>query len=86
MPERVVDLLEPIEVHDQERETGILAARLQDRLLDAIAEQRPVGQARQRVVKSLILVLFHLKAQLACSPRDEDDLNDVERRQSDHVV
>ena len=38
MPERIVDLLEPIEIHDQERETGVLAARLQDRLLDAIAE------------------------------------------------
>src|SRR5664280_3218205 len=69
MAERVVDLLEPVEVHDQERETGVLAPRLQDRLLHTVAKERSVGKSGQSVVESLILVLLDLNTQLVRSAR-----------------
>ncbi len=53
MAEGVVDLLESIEVEQQQRETPALGAR-GDRPLQAIVQQGPIGQARQRVVGRLM--------------------------------
>ena len=52
--ERVVDLLEAVEVDQQQR--GLLAlAAGHDRLMRAVAQERAVGQAGERVVQRLVL-------------------------------
>ena len=57
MAEAVVDLLEPVEV--QEEHGDVLGAGpLLQRLGDALAEQRPVGQLGERVVVRLVHQLF----------------------------
>ena len=43
MTQRVVDVLEAIQIHDQQRETGVVALRGQDRLLESVTQQGPVG-------------------------------------------
>ena len=50
--ERVVDVLEAVEIEEQHGELAVPPMRAGDRLSDAIGEQRPVGQAGQRVVVS----------------------------------
>ena len=50
MPHRVVDLLEPVEVHDQHRQRIARAQRIGDRHLEPVLEQRPVRQIGQAVV------------------------------------
>ena len=83
MTKRVVDLLEPVQVHDQEREARILATRLQDRLLHTVAEKGSVGKPGQRIVKSLVLVLLDLDAQLLGSACHESELGQIENGQRD---
>ena len=48
--ERVVDVLEPVEVEEQHGKLAAPAMRAGDRLSDPVREQRAVGQAGQRVV------------------------------------
>ena len=50
MAERVVDLLEAIEIDQQDRQALVVAMRAQDRLLQAIEEQRAIRQVGQRIV------------------------------------
>ena len=50
MAERVVDVLEAVEIEKQHGELAAPAVRPGDRLPDPIGEQRAVGQAGQRVV------------------------------------
>ena len=50
VPERVVDLLEMVEVDEEDREGARLAPVSHDRLLDPVAEERAVGKTGQRVV------------------------------------
>ena len=50
MPERVVDLLETVEIDQQDREALVIAMRSQDRLLQSIEEQRAVREVGERVV------------------------------------
>ena len=54
--ERVVDLLEAVEV-DQEDRDLVLRPRLGQRLVDAAAEQPPVRQGGEGVVEGLVLLL-----------------------------
>ena len=54
--ERVVDLLEVVEVDQHHGRGDVRAAAGGDRLLDAVAEERAVGQAGQRVVQRLVLL------------------------------
>ena len=54
--ERVVDLLEVVEVDQHHGGGGVRAVAGGDRLLDAVAEQRAVGQPGQRVVQRLVLL------------------------------
>ena len=49
MAERVVHQLEFVEIHEQHAELRAVTARLHDHLGEAVGEQRPVGQPRQRV-------------------------------------
>ena len=53
MAERVVDLLEAIKVHEQDRRGHVLVL---DRLGDRLVKRGPVGQARERVVTGGVLV------------------------------
>ena len=52
--ERVVDLLEPVEVHQQDGVRAAAALRALEGLADAIVEEPPVRQPRQRVVQRLM--------------------------------
>jgi hypothetical protein len=56
VPERVVDLLEVVEVHQHHAAARAGPARGPDRLLDAVAEQDAVGQPGERVVDGLVLL------------------------------
>ncbi len=60
--ERVVDLLEVVEVDQHHRGGAIPAAAGADHLLDAVAEQRAVRQAGERVVERLVLLGDRLAA------------------------
>ncbi len=50
MAERIVDVLEPIQVQEQHRHRAALAPRPHDRARQPFGQQRAVGQAGQRVV------------------------------------
>ena len=55
VPEAVVDGLESIEIEEENGEPVSLApSRTRERALDQIEEQRPVGQARERVVQRIV--------------------------------
>ena len=56
MAERVVDLLEVIEVHDHHHGRLAAAARRVDGLVDAVAEEFAVRQAREGVMERLVLL------------------------------
>src|SRR5205085_8732532 len=86
VPERVVDVLEPIEV---EHENGDVHVPPAQRMLQAVLEQGPVGQAGKNVVKRqmlrLGLALFEVPAAAPdapqqqsnpCSDRDQDGEQD----------
>ena len=61
--ERVVDLLEAVEVDHHDREGGIGPGRRGERVLDAVVEEAAVGEAGQRVVHRLMFDLLDLAAQ-----------------------
>ena len=48
--ERIVDVLEAVQVEEQHRDAAFLAARAHDRARQALGQQRAVRQAGQRVV------------------------------------
>ena len=58
MAERVVDFLEVVEVDQMDRRQLPGAARLTQHLFQAVAEQRAVGEPRQRVVARHVLRAF----------------------------
>ena len=55
VPERVVDLLEAVEIEEQHPGDGAVTRRSPESLLAHLEEHRPVGQARERVVARLVL-------------------------------
>ena len=55
MAERVVDVLEAVEVDEQHADAMAAALGLRDRLRQALVQQQPVGQAGQRVARREIL-------------------------------
>ena len=65
VPQRVVDLLEAIEVHQRDREQRAAASGVADGLIDPLAKQDPVGQTGERVVQGLVLVELGLADQVA---------------------
>ena len=78
--ERVVDLLEVVEVHDHHREAAVAALGGAQRLLDAVAEQHAVGQAGERVVQRLVLLGDRLAAAAVDGQqRQEQQRQDGER-------
>ena len=50
VPERVVDLLEPIEIEEEDREAAFPAPGILQRQVELLHEQTPVRQERQTVV------------------------------------
>ena len=55
MTQRVIHAFEPVEVHQQQRARFHLALAGADRFFQALAEEGPVGQARQGIVERLEL-------------------------------
>ena len=53
--ERVVDGLEAVQVDEHEREPGVAARRVDDRLLEAIVEQHAVGQPGEGIARGEVL-------------------------------
>ena len=80
MPERVVYLLEPIEVHHQKRERRREPPRGPERLLEAIEKKRAVRQAGQRVVQRLPFELVLRLLAVGDVRKARDDLADVAGR------
>ena len=54
MPERVVDLLEAVEVDEQRRALGAAPAGPGEHLLDAVEDERAVREPGERVVQRLV--------------------------------
>ena len=54
VPERVVDRLEVVEVHEQDRGVLVVARLAVECVLDAVAEQRAVGEPGDGVVERLV--------------------------------
>ncbi|MDP9298918.1 MAG: hypothetical protein M3O98_09675 [Actinomycetota bacterium] len=58
MAQRVVDGLEVVKVHEQHRDGLVIALLPLDGVRDAVVEQRPVREARHRVVERLVRELL----------------------------
>jgi len=55
MTHRVVDVLEAVQIDEQQRQHGLAAARVVDRIARALVKQEPVGQAGKRIVMRKLL-------------------------------
>jgi hypothetical protein len=64
MAERVVDVLEAVEIDEQDGQPGLVAVRTLQCLVQPVAQQQAVGQAGQRVVVCLVVELSCASAQL----------------------
>ncbi len=78
MAERVIDLLEAVEVHDHHGRGHVVAAGRGERVTDAVVEERAVGQVRERVVERLVLVHLGLVPKRLRRPGDDPEENAVE--------
>ena len=81
--ERVVDVLEAVEVEIVERRARAAAARLGECAVEAVVEERAVGEAGQRVMEGEVLSLRLARLQLrrgAPQPphQQRDDASDEE--------
>ena len=72
MAERVVDVLEAVEVEQQDRHVVTGALRASDGVLDPVVEQGAVGQGGQRVVQGQALELGLLRLALGDVAQDRD--------------
>ena len=75
--EAVIDQLEFVQVHEQDRERGPLASRPGHGMPDALHEQRPVGQIRDGIVERLVRELLLERFAFAHIAPVEDDALDV---------
>ena len=75
--EAVVDGLEVVEVDEHDADRRAAADRAHDRVLDAVGEQRAVGEARDRVVEGLVGELVLERLALADVAAVQDDAADV---------
>ena len=82
MAERVVDLLEAIEVDDHHR-AGVARGLLGQRLPGVLEERAAVGQRGERIEPSVAVVLIGLPAQLPRGPGHDPEQQQVEEEQSD---
>jgi hypothetical protein len=83
MPERVVDLLEAIEVHDHHGDPDVLTAGNGEGLPDPVVEERSVRQVGERVVERLMLVDVGLLAQRVGGAGDDPEEDGVEHGEAE---
>ena len=83
MPERVVDLLEAIEVEKQCSRDRPVAVCLRRNLFQPIREQHPVGKVREHVVQRLVTVGLHLATQVTGCPRHDSEHCEIQQREAD---
>ena len=69
MAERVVDVLEAVEIEIEERQPRALAPRLDQRPVEAVVEERAVGEAGQRIVEGEVLRLRLARLAARCEAR-----------------
>ena len=81
--ERVVDLLEAVEVHQHHGDELLLALGAEDRLLHEVVEHRAVREAGERVGQRLLLAVGGLLAQAARGGADDEEEQHPERREAD---
>ena len=62
--ERVVDVLETVQVHEEERHRPRVTLRPGERALELLVEQYPVGQAREMVVRGDLTHVAESRAEL----------------------
>ena len=77
MSEGVVDPLEAVEVEVEHGERSAPAGRLLQRVVQAVGEQRPVGEVGERVVERLMRELVLELLALGDVAGVEDDAGDV---------
>ena len=77
MTEAVVDGLEVVEVDEHDADRGRATLRPHERVLDAVDEERPVGEARDGVVEGLVRELVLEGLALAHVAAVQDDAADV---------
>src|SRR5262249_50547370 len=70
--ERVVDLLETVEVEKTEWERNPFALGHQQSLVEPVAEKNSVGKSCQKIIKSLPLERFQVSHPLADVPKHRD--------------
>ena len=75
--ETVVDRLEVVQVDEHDRDVGEPTLRSHQRMLDAIREQRSVGEARHRIVEGLMRELLLERLPLAHIAAVQDDAANV---------
>ena len=73
MSEAVVDRLEVVEVDEDDADGRLLPGRAGERVLYAVCEERPVGQARDGIVERLVGELILEELALADVAAVEDD-------------
>jgi hypothetical protein len=76
MPERVVDLLEPVEIEQQDGEVIALVGC--ERLLEAGLEERAVRETCECIVQRLVLDHVHLSPQPSRRCGEDREQQDVE--------
>jgi hypothetical protein len=54
----VIDQFEAVEVHEEHRDGVAVAVQAGERVAEPVEEERPVRQARQRIVERLVCELF----------------------------
>ena len=77
--ERVVDVLEVVEVEEHDRHAQLRALRQRQRVLDPVPEQAAVGEQRERVVERELAQLLLERLALA-------DVAEIERQPGDGRV
>ncbi len=81
--ERVVDLLEPVQIEKHQSDRLSAPARDAHRLVHPVEQERPVRKAREHVVERLLLERRHLRLALAHVPQVGDPVHHLVRRAVD---
>ena len=73
VPELVVDHLEVVEIEEEHGHALIVARLARERMLDAVVEQRAVGELRQRVMEGAVAQLLLERLALVDVARGDHD-------------
>src|SRR5215217_3140083 len=80
VPVRVVHVLEPVEVQEHHRDAALRPAEAADLLIEAVREEQPVRQARERIQPDQDLGLLLAMGEILSKPADRENQKD----QQDH--